>query len=120
MTMVFEKLIGPKREWRRYRARVAQLPPNYRAAVEAIQRYLMYFGGGGDGAGWAVMLDDLATLFEQSAAAQTPIREIVGDDPVEFVDAFARNYPVGQWITRERARFINAINRAAADEETQS
>jgi DNA-binding ferritin-like protein (Dps family) len=116
---MFEKIIGPKREWWRYRARVAQLPPNYRAAVEAIQRYLMYFGGG-DGSGWATMLDDLATLFEQSAAAQTPIREIVGDDPVEFVEAFARNYPEGQWRAKEKERFLNAIDRAATGEETQS
>ena len=29
------------------------------------------------------MLDDLADLFEQSAANGTPIRAVVGDDPVE-------------------------------------
>ena len=44
------------------------------------------------------MLEDLVDLFEQSAASGTPVREIVGDDPVEFADAFLRNYPQGQWI----------------------
>lgn len=34
------------------------------------------------------MFCDLVDLFEQSAAAGTPIRAIVGDDPVEFVDDF--------------------------------
>ena len=38
----------------------------------------------------ASMFEDLADLFEQAAADATPIREIVGEDPVEFVDAFAR------------------------------
>jgi hypothetical protein len=27
------KVIGPKRRWREYKARVRQLPPNYRAAA---------------------------------------------------------------------------------------
>ena len=41
------------------------------------------------------MFEDLADLFEQGAADETPIREIVGEDPVEFVEAFLRNYPKG-------------------------
>jgi DNA-binding ferritin-like protein (Dps family) len=60
-------------------------------------------------------LEDLADLFEQSAANRTPISEIVGEDPVEFVEAFVRNYPEGQWITRERERLTNAIARAAGE-----
>ena len=42
------------------------------------------------------MLEDLADLFEQAAADGTPIREIVGDDPVEFVEAFARELLEGR------------------------
>jgi DNA-binding ferritin-like protein (Dps family) len=43
-----------------------------------------------------LMLGDLADLFEQSAADGTPIRAIVGDDPVEFAETFMRNYAGGQ------------------------
>jgi DNA-binding ferritin-like protein (Dps family) len=39
------------------------------------------------------MLEDLADLFEQAAANGIPIRGIVGQDPVEFAEAFLRNYP---------------------------
>jgi DNA-binding ferritin-like protein (Dps family) len=116
MTMFISKMIGDKRRWRQYKARTRKLPANYRAAVEAVERYLMYFGGRGDGAGWASMYEDLADLFEQSAANRTPIREIVGEDPVEFVEAFVQNYPEGRWITRERERFISAIERAAGED----
>ena len=108
------KVIGDKRRWRQYKARTRALPPNYRSAVEAVERYLMYLGGRGDGPGWASMLEDLADLFESAAANHTPIRQIVGDDPVEFVDEFVRNYPVGSWIARERDRLTTAIDRAAA------
>jgi len=113
--MFISKVIGEKRRWRQYKARTRRLPANYRAAIEAVERYLMYAGGRGDGAGWASMLEDLADLFEQSAANRTPIREIVGEDPVEFVEAFVQNYPEGQWISRERERLTNAIARAAGE-----
>jgi DNA-binding ferritin-like protein (Dps family) len=109
------KVIGDKKRWRQYKARKEQLPANYRTAMDAVERYLMYFGRG-DGPSWASMLDDLADLFEQSAANGTPIREIVGEDPVEFVEAFIQNYPEGQWRIRERQRLTNAIERAAGED----
>jgi len=108
-------VIGEKRRWRQYKARTRQLPASYRTAVEALERYLMHIGPGGDGAGAASMFEDLVDLFEQSAANRTPIREIVGEDPVEFLEAFVRNYPDGQWRIRERERLISAIERAAGE-----
>ena len=108
------KVIGDKRRWREYKARTKRLPDNYRAAVEAIERYLMYFGAvEGDSA--ASVFEDVADLFEQAAADGTPIREIVGEDPVEFVDALVRNYEKGGYVTREQKRLTNAIDRAAGD-----
>jgi DNA-binding ferritin-like protein (Dps family) len=108
------KVIGDKKRWRQYKARKEQLPANYRTAIDAVERYLMYFGRG-DGAGWAEMLEDLADFFEQGAANGTPIRELVGEDPVEFVEAFVQNYPEGQWRIRERDRLVNGIKRAAGE-----
>lgn len=106
------KVIGDKRRWREYKARVKQLPPGYRDAVEAIERYLMYFGSV-DGDNAASIFEDVADLFEQAAADQTPIREIVGEDPVEFVDALVRNYARGGYVDKEQQRLTDAIDRAA-------
>ncbi|WP_433194368.1 DUF1048 domain-containing protein [Nocardia sp. CA-107356] len=100
--------LGDKRRWRQYRARVRQLPQSHRTAVEAFERYLMGSGPGGG----VSMFEDLADLFEQSAADRTPIREVVGADPVEFSETFARNYAEDSWHNRERERLINAIERA--------
>ncbi|GAA0965552.1 hypothetical protein GCM10009555_005280 [Acrocarpospora macrocephala] len=114
-----ELVTGPiedKRRWRQYKARIRQLPENYRTAVEALERYLMHFGPG-DGADAASMFEDLADLFERSAADGTPIRDIFGADPVEFVEAFVQNYSVGRYIRRERERFTSAIERAAGEKE---
>ena len=114
------KVIGDKRRWREYKARTRQLPENYRAAVEAIERYLMYFGPM-DGHSAASLLEDLIDLFEQAAADGTPIREIVGEDPVEFVEALVQNYEKGGYVTRERERLTRAIDRAEEhDGETHS
>ena len=106
------KVIGEKKQWRQYKARARQLPASYRTAVDALERYLMCFGGGDGTAIYA----DLVDLFEQSAANRTPIRQIVGEDPVEFIETFIRNYPNGTWIIRERERLTNAIERAAQEE----
>jgi DNA-binding ferritin-like protein (Dps family) len=107
--------IKQKKRYRQYKARTERLPANYRMAIDALQRYSYYFGHG-TAEGGLSMLEDLADLFEQSAAAGTPIRELVGDDPVEFADAFLRNYPEGQWISRERERLTSAIDRAAGED----
>ena len=106
------KVIGDKRRWRAYKARVRQLPADYREAVEAFERYLMYFGSD-DADSAASLFEDLADLFEQSAASGTPIRAIVVADPVEFIEALRQNYPQGNWIRRERERLASAIDRAA-------
>jgi len=113
--MFISKVIGPKRRWWQYKARARQLPASYRTAVEALERYWNYCGTGGDGAA-SSMFEDLVDLFEQSAANGTPIREIVGEDPVEFIEAFVGNYPKGRWIIRERERLTNAIDRAAGED----
>lgn len=113
--MSISKLIGDKRRWRNYRSRIKQLPPEYHSAIDALERYLMHFGPG-DGGSAASMFEDLAALFEQSAADGTPVRAVVGEDPVEFAEEFLRNYPDGQWISRERERLIAAINRATGDD----
>lgn len=114
--MSISSMIAEKRRYRQHKARVEQLPGDYRAAVEALERYLMYFGAITQGDTLMSMLDDLADLFEQSAASGTPIREIVGADPVEFAETFLQNYSEGQWINKERDRLVAEIDRVAGSD----
>lgn len=107
------KIVGDKRQWREYKTRASRLPASYRTTLDALERYLNYFGTGGDG---TALYGDLVDLFEQGAADGTPIRDIVGEDPVDFIETFVRNYPKGQWIIRERERLTSAIDRAAAEQ----
>ncbi|HTU72622.1 MAG TPA: DUF1048 domain-containing protein [Trebonia sp.] len=111
------KWIQHKRRYREYKARAERLPASYRTAIDAVERYTHYFPGPGTGESVLAMLEDLIDLFEQSAASGTPVREVVGPDPVEFAEEFLRNYPQGSWISRERERLARAIERAAGEQE---
>jgi DNA-binding ferritin-like protein (Dps family) len=115
MSEFASKVVGDKRRWRQYKARMRRLPDGYRTAVEGIERYLMYFGPL-DGDNAASLLEDVADLFERAAADGTPIRQIVGEDPVAFVDALVENYEKGGYVARERARLTRTIERAQAEQ----
>ena len=115
---LIEKVVGDfgdKRRWREYKARVKALPEPYRETVEALERYLMHFGMIAKGDVLVAMSEDLVELFEQAAADDTPVRAVVGEDPVEFAEEFLQNYSDGQWIDRERRRLRDSIGRAAGD-----
>ena len=105
-----------KKQYKQYKARTKQLPANYRTAIDALERYLTYFGAITKGETLVKMLEDLADLFEQSAAGGTAVREIVGEDPVEFAETFLQNYSEGQWINKERRRLSEAIASVANEE----
>jgi DNA-binding ferritin-like protein (Dps family) len=106
-----------KKQYRQYRARIEALPEPYGSVAKALQRYFMYYGGITDGETGLKMFDDLADLWERAAADGTPVRAIVGDDPVEFAETFAEAYAGERWIDKERARLINAIEDAERGEQ---
>jgi len=62
------------------------------------------------------MMGDAVDLWERAAVDGTPVRAIVGDDPVAFAEDFARAYSGSQWIDKERARLVAAIEDAERGE----
>lgn len=119
MTMWIEKLTGSleqKRQYKQYRARIEALPEPYGSAAKALQRYFMYNGGIVDGETLLKMEGDFVELWERAAADGTPVRAIVGDDPVEFAEAFVQAYSGKQWIDKERERLTKAIDSAVGDD----
>ncbi|MEV4535742.1 DUF1048 domain-containing protein [Asanoa sp. NPDC049518] len=114
-----ETLVGSldqKRQYKHHMARIGALPEPYRNAAEALQRYFMYQGGILDGDTLITMLGDFVDLWERAVADGTPVRAIVGDDPVEFAETFLRAYSGKQWIDKERVRLRKAIDAAAGDD----
>ncbi|MBQ1025359.1 DUF1048 domain-containing protein [Micromonospora sp. C95] len=110
-----ETLLGSleqKKQYRHLMARIEALPEPHRGAAKALHRYFMYHGGILDGDTLTTMLGDFADLWERAVADGTPVRTIVGDDPVEFAETFLQAYAGRQWIDRERERLRKAIDAA--------
>ncbi len=105
-----------KKRYREYRARMESLPAAYANSAKAFQRYFMYYAGIVDGATTLQMMSDFVDLWERVAADGTPLREVIGDDPVEFAETFAQAYTGKQWIDKERARLTRAIEDAERGE----
>jgi DNA-binding ferritin-like protein (Dps family) len=101
-----------KKQYKQYKARLDALPEPYGSTAKAFQRYFMYYGAVSDGNTLVTMLSDFADLWEGAAADGTPIRAIVGDDPVEFAETFTQSYTGKQWIDKERARLTKAVDDA--------
>ena len=106
-----------KKQYKQSKARIEALPEPYGAAAKALERYLMFSGGVTDGETAVKMFGDFADLWERAAADRTPVRAIVGSDPVEFAETFAQAYTGKQWIDKERARLNKAIEDAERGEQ---
>ena len=63
------------------------------------------------------MHGDFADLWERAATDGTPIRDIVGDDPVDFAETFVQAYSGTHWIDKERTRLTKAVDDAEKEEQ---
>jgi len=107
-----------KKQYRQYKARIDALPGPYDIAAKALQRYFMYYAGFTDGETLMTMMGDLVDLWERAAADGTPVRDIVGEDPVEFAETFAQSYSGTRWIDKERARLVASMEDAERGERS--
>ena len=105
-----------KKRYRRDKSRIDALPEPYRTVAQAFQRYFMYYSGIVDAETGLTMMADFADLWERAAADGTPVRAIVGDDPVEFAETFAQAYTGTRWIDKERTRLTRAVDDAERGE----
>ena len=76
----------------------------------------MHFGGVNDADSITSLFGDVIDIFERAAADGTPIRDIVGEDPVEFADALIRNYQQTGYVAKEQARLTGAIDKAVEEQ----
>ncbi len=108
-----------KKQYKQAKARLDALPEPYRSTAEALHRYFMYYGGITEGDTLVQMIVDQADLWERAAIDGTPVSTIVGDVPVVFAENFAQAYGGKQWIDKERARLVKAVEHAK-DREKES
>lgn len=107
-----------KKQYKQDKARMEALPEPYRTVATAMNRYFMYYGGITSGDTLAQMFTDLVDLWERAAVDGTPVQDIVGDDPVDFTETFAKSYQGKEWIDKERARLNKAFDQAIGKEKS--
>lgn len=105
-----------KKQYKQYKQRLDALPEPYLGVAKAVHRYFLYRGGIVDGEVYVTMMGDFVDLWERAVADETPVRDIVGEDPVEFAEAFAQAYTGKEWIDKERARLTAAVDAAEKKE----
>lgn len=105
-----------KRLYNGYRKRLGALPEPYGTVAKALHRYFVYNSGVTDGDVLVRMIGDFTDLWERAVVDETPVHDIVGDDPVEFADSFAEAYVGKRWIDKERARLTKTIEQAEQGE----
>jgi DNA-binding ferritin-like protein (Dps family) len=106
-----------KKQYKQLKARMEALPAPYGDAAKAMHRYFLYYGGITDGGDAVRAMEGLVELWEQAAADGTPVRDIVGSDPVDFAETFAASFGGAHWIDKERARLTKAIEDAEGAQE---
>ncbi|WP_336660907.1 DUF1048 domain-containing protein [Leucobacter sp. USHLN153] len=106
--------LDEKKQYKAATARIAALPEPYASVANALQRYFLYSGAVVDGDRLVAMVTDHADLWERAAIDGASVRDIIGDDPVEFAENFVIAYSTRQWIDKERARLTRAVAEAEA------
>jgi DNA-binding ferritin-like protein (Dps family) len=108
-----------KKQYKQSMARIEALPEPYRSVAKAFNRYFLHYGGMTEGDTLVLMISDHADLWERASVDGTLVRDIVGDDPVEFAETFAAAYAGARWIDKERARLTKAVDAASTDVDTK-
>jgi DNA-binding ferritin-like protein (Dps family) len=91
MRDVFKKIIGDfedKKEWNAMEARAKKLPHDYLLVYNKIKQY--FWSGAGPLDSSIDLFKGLVELFEEGAANNKPVLEIVGNDVAAFCDELVR------------------------------
>lgn len=110
-----ELVTGPlaqKKEFRAAQVRIDALAEPYRTGARAVQRYVMATCAPEDGENLVRMTTDLADLWEQAQEHGSTVRDVIGEDPVDFSETFARTYTGKRWVDKERRRLLASIAEA--------
>ncbi|MET9494489.1 DUF1048 domain-containing protein [Streptomyces sp. NPDC006552] len=89
--MSVQDIIEGKKQWRAHLARVKALPPDYRIVYEEMQKYLFKVGPVDllDGP----LLAGIVDFFEEGAAADKGVLELIGTDVAAFCDGLIKDSP---------------------------
>ena len=104
-----DTMIKDKKRYKQFTKDIKALPAPYAVTVNALAKYIWNFAGSG-----AMMdvLEEVLHIFQESAPENVPVRQIVGEDPVEFAENIMAEYPDELWLIKYRSQLRQKVIEA--------
>ena len=120
MADILKKIIGDmdaKKEYKAYKKRISELPDGYRDIFEEIEKYMMHFGNGNEE--FMKTLYNLLDMFEESAAENKNIMDIVGNDIGTFCEDILKAVPEITWENDYKKKLQRRLNEKIDNSENK-
>lgn len=101
MIKLFKKLCREKQAYRAYRKKVALLPPDFRQALQALEKYMNYWAKDGQ---IYVILYSVLDMFEGAVSDGLTVKDVVGSDIATFADSLIEENPEATWVNTQREK----------------
>ena len=106
----FKQMKADKAEWNKQQARIKAMPADYQIVIGEVQNYFWQFAGG-DGMDMKAGIYDLIDFFEEGAANNVPVLDLVGNDVAEFAENALREMQAKRWTDDVKVK----INKRVAE-----
>ena len=103
-------VLSDKAEWNKQQARIKAMPADYQIVIGEVQNYFWQFAGG-DGMDMMAGIYDLIDFFEEGAANNVPVLDLVGNDVAEFAENALREMQAKRWTDDVKVK----INKRVAE-----
>lgn len=102
-------MIQDKKRYKKFLKETQALPTPYAKTLMALQQYLWNFARSGN---MMAPLEELLHLFQESAAENVPVSQLIGDDPMTFATDFMAQYPEELWLIKYQNQLRQAVKEA--------
>lgn len=104
----FKQMKADKTEWNKQQARIKAMPADYQIVIAEVQNYFWHFAGG-DGMDMMAGIYDLIDFFEEGAANNVPVLDLVGNDVAEFAENALREMQAKRWTDDVKAKINHHV-----------
>jgi DNA-binding ferritin-like protein (Dps family) len=97
-----------KKEYKEFQERVKKLPRDYQVVYEEVSKFLWQFATG-DGMDMVHLTYDLVEFFEEGAANETPVLELIGGDVGQFAEGTLHEFQAKTWIDQQKEKMNQRV-----------
>mgnify|MGYP005984508965 CR=1 FL=1 len=112
MANIFKKLVGEKKQYRKVKKEMKELPKPYAETLEALEKYMWNFAKTSK---FMDVLEELLQIFQENAAEGVPVGNVIGDDPVTFADTIMAQYPDELWLITYQNHLRSQVKKVLSE-----